>query len=191
MSLIESAARRHFLDVRARLQNPPNAHVDFGIDLRRYPQPAPKLLIEPTPMPEPSPPAPEPVPVPEPVTEPAPVPAPDPVVALPPRTYPAVINIQKAVCRRYRVTLIDLHSARRTSSVVRPRQIAMYLAKTLTPRSLPDIGRRFGGRDHTTVLHAVRKIEAMRAADLEFADELTELEQEIEQSLQATAKEAP
>ena len=56
--------------------------------------------------------------------------------------------------------------------MVRPRQIAMYLAKSLTPRSLPEIGRRFGNRDHTTVLHAVRKIEEMAGADRAFADEI-------------------
>ena len=65
------------------------------------------------------------------------------------------------VARQYNVSRSDLLSSRRTANVVRPRQVAMYLAKTLTLRSLPEIGRRFGGRDHTTVLHAVRKIEAL------------------------------
>ncbi len=68
-------------------------------------------------------------------------------------------EIQRIVARHYNVNRSDLLSSRRTANVVRPRQIAMYLAKTLTLRSLPEIGRRFGGRDHTTVLHAVRKIE--------------------------------
>ena len=68
-------------------------------------------------------------------------------------------DIQRAVARHYNVSRADMLSSRRTANVVRPRQIAMYLAKTLTLRSLPEIGRRFGGRDHTTVLHAVRKIE--------------------------------
>jgi chromosomal replication initiator protein len=63
-------------------------------------------------------------------------------------------------------------SSRRTANVVRPRQIAMYLAKTLTLRSLPEIGRRFGGRDHTTVLHAVRKIEHLADTDKVLADEI-------------------
>jgi chromosomal replication initiator protein len=67
-------------------------------------------------------------------------------------------DIQKLVATHFNVSRADILSARRTASVVRPRQIAMYLAKVLTPRSLPEIGRRFGGRDHTTVLHAVRKI---------------------------------
>src|SRR5205807_9619753 len=68
-------------------------------------------------------------------------------------------EIQRIVARQYNVSRADLLSSRRTANVVRPRQVAMYLAKTLTLRSLPEIGRRFGGRDHTTVLHAVRKIE--------------------------------
>lgn len=78
---------------------------------------------------------------------------------------PPVPVIIRAVSAYYRVAVCDLKSARRTASVVRPRQVAMYLAKTLTLRSLPDIGRRFGGRDHTTVLHGVRKIEALRKVD--------------------------
>ena len=65
----------------------------------------------------------------------------------------------------YNVSKHDLLSARRTRAIVRPRQIAMYLAKTMTPRSFPEIGKRFGGRDHTTVLHAVRKVEELAAAD--------------------------
>jgi chromosomal replication initiator protein len=63
-------------------------------------------------------------------------------------------------------------SSRRTANVVRPRQIAMYLAKTLTLRSLPEIGRRFGGRDHTTVLHAVRKIETLADGDKALSEEI-------------------
>ncbi|MBV1705064.1 MAG: chromosomal replication initiator protein DnaA, partial [Hyphomicrobiales bacterium] len=67
-------------------------------------------------------------------------------------------DIQKTVAMQYSVSRADLMSARRNAAVVKPRQIAMFLAKELTLRSLPEIGRRFGGRDHTTVLHAVRKI---------------------------------
>lgn len=81
-------------------------------------------------------------------------------------------DIQRIVSKHFNVTKADLLSARRTRTVVRPRQIAMYLAKALTPRSLPEIGRRFGNRDHTTVLHAVRKIEEMATADRSFADEI-------------------
>ncbi len=81
-------------------------------------------------------------------------------------------DIQKLVASHYNVTKADIVSARRTANVVRPRQIAMYLAKTLTPRSLPEIGRRFGGRDHTTVLHAVRKIEALAGTDGRLSEEI-------------------
>lgn len=81
-------------------------------------------------------------------------------------------DIQRVVSKHYNVTKADLLSARRTRTIVRPRQIAMYLAKVMTPRSLPEIGRRFGNRDHTTVLHAVRKIEEMARADYSLAQEL-------------------
>ena len=81
-------------------------------------------------------------------------------------------EIQKLVATHYNVSRADLLSARRTAAVVRPRQIAMYLAKTLTLRSLPEIGRRFGGRDHTTVLHAVRKIDGLAAKDASLAEVL-------------------
>ncbi len=81
-------------------------------------------------------------------------------------------DIQRIVARQYNVSRADLLSSRRTANVVRPRQIAMYLAKTLTLRSLPEIGRRFGGRDHTTVLHAVRKIEGLVGNDNVLAEEI-------------------
>jgi chromosomal replication initiator protein len=81
-------------------------------------------------------------------------------------------DIQRMVARQYNVSRADLLSSRRTANVVRPRQIAMYLAKTLTLRSLPEIGRRFGGRDHTTVLHAVRKIESLVGNDNVLAEEI-------------------
>jgi len=68
--------------------------------------------------------------------------------------------------------LADMHSARRARAVARPRQVAMYLAKQLTPRSLPEIGRKFGGRDHTTVIHAVRKIEELSAYDPTFREDV-------------------
>ncbi|MBX6425940.1 MAG: chromosomal replication initiator protein DnaA [Variibacter sp.] len=81
-------------------------------------------------------------------------------------------DIQRAVARHFNVSRADMLSSRRTANVVRPRQIAMYLAKTLTLRSLPEIGRRFGGRDHTTVLHAVRKIETLADKDQGLAQDL-------------------
>ena len=81
-------------------------------------------------------------------------------------------DIQKLVATHYNVSRADILSSRRTANVVRPRQIAMYLSKVLTLRSLPEIGRRFGGRDHTTVLHAVRKIEGLTGSDRTLQDEV-------------------
>lgn len=81
-------------------------------------------------------------------------------------------DIQRVVARQFNVSKNDLLSNRRTRVIVRPRQIAMYLAKIMTPRSLPEIGRRFGGRDHTTVLHAVRKIEDLAGKDQKLAHEI-------------------
>ena len=78
---------------------------------------------------------------------------------------PLVVDIQRTVNAYFNLSMLDLLSQRRTRNVAEPRQIAMYLCKTLTTRSLPDIGRRFGGRDHTTVLHAVRKIERLYQED--------------------------
>lgn len=79
-------------------------------------------------------------------------------------------DIQKLVASHYNISRADILSSRRTANVVRPRQIAMYLSKVLTLRSLPEIGRRFGGRDHTTVLHAVRKIEELAGKDKGLAE---------------------
>jgi len=81
-------------------------------------------------------------------------------------------DIQRIVARHYNVSKTELLSNRRTRTIVKPRQVAMYLSKVLTPRSLPEIGRRFGGRDHTTVLHAVRKIEGLSGSDTTLAQEL-------------------
>jgi chromosomal replication initiator protein len=72
-------------------------------------------------------------------------------------------------------------SARRAREVARPRQVAMYLSKQLTPKSLPDIGRRFGGRDHTTVLHAVRKIEALVSRDTALSEEVESLKRQLQE----------
>ncbi|MBA4759706.1 chromosomal replication initiator protein DnaA, partial [Sphingosinicella sp.] len=84
-------------------------------------------------------------------------------------------EIQRKVADYYAIKLSDLLSARRAREVARPRQVAMFLAKRLTPRSLPDIGRRFGGRDHTTVMHAVKRIEELRADDSELDADITRL----------------
>jgi chromosomal replication initiator protein len=81
-------------------------------------------------------------------------------------------DIQKRVANHYNVSRADLLSSRRTAAVVMPRQIAMFLAKSLTLRSLPEIGRRFGGRDHTTVLHAVRKIDGLVNNNAALRDEV-------------------
>lgn len=81
-------------------------------------------------------------------------------------------DIQRVVAKHYNVSRQELVSSRRTRVVVMPRQIAMYLSKTLTPRSFPEIGRRFGGRDHTTVLHAVRKIEDLISGDTKLSHEI-------------------
>lgn len=89
-------------------------------------------------------------------------------------------DIQRIVARQYNVSRADLLSSRRTANVVRPRQVAMYLAKVLTLRSLPEIGRRFGGRDHTTVLHAVRKIEYLVGNDAMLADEIEVLKRQLQ-----------
>jgi len=81
-------------------------------------------------------------------------------------------EIQKKVAEHFNIRVADMHSARRARAVARPRQVAMYLAKQLTPRSLPEIGRKFGGRDHTTVIHAVRKIEELSAYDPTFREDV-------------------
>jgi chromosomal replication initiator protein len=90
-------------------------------------------------------------------------------------------EIQKAVARHYNISRQDLLSARRTQTIVLPRQVAMYLSKTMTPRSLPEIGRRFGGKDHTTVLHAVRKIEGMIEKDKALVEQLDVIRRELDE----------
>lgn len=81
-------------------------------------------------------------------------------------------EIQRKVAEHYNLRLTDMHSARRARNVARPRQVAMYLAKQLTARSLPEIGRKFGGRDHTTVMHAVRKVEELMEEDAQIAQDV-------------------
>ncbi len=89
-------------------------------------------------------------------------------------------EIQRRVSDHYRIRQSEMSSARRAREVARPRQIAMYLAKQLTPRSLPEIGRRFGGRDHTTVIHAVRQIEKLRQSDAELDADVRLLLRQLE-----------
>ena len=90
-------------------------------------------------------------------------------------------EIQRLVAKHYNVTKADMLSSRRNRSIVVPRQIAMYLSKVITPRSLPEIGRRFGGRDHTTVLHAVRKIEGLLARDNALAQDIELLKRQLQE----------
>ncbi len=94
---------------------------------------------------------------------------------------PKIEDIQRIVARHYSVTRRDLISARRTANVVLPRQVAMYLVRMLTLRSLPEIGRLFGKRDHTTVMHAVRKIALNIKRDIVFAAEIAEFVRQIEE----------
>jgi len=89
-------------------------------------------------------------------------------------------EIQKQVASHFNIRTSDMHSARRARSVARPRQVAMYLAKQLTTRSLPEIGRKFGGRDHTTVMHAVKKVEELREHDSSFAEDVELLRRMLE-----------
>jgi len=91
----------------------------------------------------------------------------------------SVENIQKTVADFYKIKVADMYSKKRPASIARPRQIAMYLAKELTQKSLPEIGELFGGRDHTTVLHAVRKIGGERQKNTELNQQLHVLEQTL------------
>ena len=91
----------------------------------------------------------------------------------------SVENIQKTVADFYNIKVADMYSKKRPANIARPRQIAMYIAKELTQKSLPEIGELFGGRDHTTVLHAVRKIADERSRDSQLNHELHVLEQSL------------
>jgi chromosomal replication initiator protein len=92
----------------------------------------------------------------------------------------SIEDIQKRVAEHYNIRLTDMASARRSRSVARPRQVAMYLAKHLTQRSLPEIGRRFGNRDHTTVMHAVSRVAELMAEDASFAEDVSLLRKMLE-----------
>jgi len=89
-------------------------------------------------------------------------------------------EIQRTVCQFYRLDRSEMASKRRARAVVRPRQVAMYLAKVLTPRSYPEIGRKFGGRDHSTVIHAVRLIEDLRTRDADMDGDVRSLLRQLE-----------
>lgn len=89
-------------------------------------------------------------------------------------------EIQRAVCEYFRIDRSEMSSKRRARAVVRPRQVAMYLAKVMTPRSYPEIGRKFGGRDHSTVIHAVRLVETLRGQDSEMDSDVRALLRQLE-----------
>ncbi|MFT4013130.1 MAG: chromosomal replication initiator protein DnaA [Paracoccus sp. (in: a-proteobacteria)] len=92
----------------------------------------------------------------------------------------SIEEIQRKVAEHYNIRLSDMIGPKRVRTVARPRQIAMYLAKQMTSRSLPEIGRRFGGRDHTTIMHGVRKIEELRGADRSLAEDIDLLRRLLE-----------
>ena len=89
-------------------------------------------------------------------------------------------DIQRRVAEHFNIRMADMHSPRRARAVARPRQVAMYLCKQLTARSLPEIGRKFGGRDHTTVMHAVRKVEELSQMDAALAEDVDLLRRMLE-----------
>ena len=91
-----------------------------------------------------------------------------------------VEEIIRKVAEHYHLKVNDILSARRARAVARPRQIAMFLSKSLTSKSLPDIGRRFGGRDHTTVIHAVKKITELKESDAAIAEDVELLRRMLE-----------
>ena len=92
---------------------------------------------------------------------------------------PRIAFIQVAVAKSFNVSQLDIISHKRTQKIVLPRQVAMYFAKSMTSHSYPEIGRRFGGRDHTTVIHSVQKIRARCVSDPEFAGRINALQTEI------------
>jgi hypothetical protein len=151
-----SQAIKHARAVRQRLRYPRNAVKDHGIDLKRKPE-EPSVVVE-------LPPAP---PVELPLGVGTPLPDYELVYALN-LTVPASLSIrtiQCAVCQHYGVSLADLCSRRRDTAIVLPRQVAVWLCRRLTTHSMPAIGHHFGGRDHTTILHAARRVDELRQSD--------------------------
>lgn len=98
--------------------------------------------------------------------------------------FPSIEAIKARVCARFDVRPLDLVSDRRFRAIARPRQVAMYLAQRLTLRSLTQIGRQFGGRDHTTVIHAIRTVEARREGDEDLDASIRAIEAELADQLQ-------
>jgi hypothetical protein len=172
MSLV-MPEQRYALQVKRRLQNPSNAVEDIGIDLKR------KMPIKIEPVPG------DPIPV-----RAEMVPCTTLKVTYAPFDFlsrdggPSIEMIQRAVCKHTGISITDMKCGRRTANLVRPRHMAMYLAKTLTKKSLPYIGRRFGGKDHTTILSAVSKIQKLRQVDLLLDGELNALADLIQQQAQ-------
>lgn len=104
---------------------------------------------------------------------------PEPGEPLPQRETPSIADIQRVICQRYNITKNDLLSVCREWRVAHPRQIAMYLCRDLTPKSLPEIGRRFGKRDHSTAHHAYHKVRNKIASDEAFAVEIAKLKERL------------
>lgn len=104
-----------------------------------------------------------------------------PMIRRPSRERLLMRRIKREVASFYCIPLMEMTSARRAREVARPRQVAMYLSKRLTKSSLPEIGRRFGNRDHTTVIHAVRTVEELCAEDAEFAEDIEDLTAALKQ----------
>lgn len=156
---------RNYGDVRSRLRSPVNAVPDLGIDLKRKPF-RPVVIVEP--MPE----------APEPYTYRGFPMAADGQIDVTVETPPSeevvhlvvhkVEDIKRAACRHFGVSKIDIISARRPASLVTSRFVAMYLTRVLTTKSFPEIGRHYGGRDHTSILHACQRIEQRRITDPEL-----------------------
>lgn len=103
----------------------------------------------------------------------------------PPQIYPMVIDIKRAVASYYSLEVLDLDCNRRGGGVVRPRQIAMYLCCTMTRHSLPEIGRRMGGKDHTTVLHSRDKIAQLMDFETEKGAELRDTIEQLKATILA------
>ena len=151
-----SQAIEHARAVRRRLRYPRNAVKDHGIDLKRKPEPA--VVAE---LPPPAPPTVLPLGI------GTPLPEYELVYALNSTVPPSlsIRAIQCAVCQHYGVSLVDLCSSRRDMAIVLPRQVAVWLCRRLTTHSMPAIGHHFGGRDHTTILHAARRVDELRQTD--------------------------
>ena len=92
----------------------------------------------------------------------------------------SIEEIQRKVSEHFNIRLADMIGPKRVRTIARPRQVAMYLAKTMTTRSLPEIGRRFGGRDHTTIMHGIRKVEELMSTDSQLAEDINLLRRLLE-----------